>query len=57
MGVPLRWMHRMCMVRPSVLGSIRSSGGIVGPSYVMVSTLKCAITCESRKGPLWGLRL
>ena len=35
----------------SILGSIRNSGGIVGSSYVMVSALKCAITCESGKGP------
>ena len=47
----------MCMARLSVLGSIRSSDGIVGSSYVMVSALRCAITCESWKCPLWGLRL
>ena len=47
----------MCMARPFVLGSICSSGEIVGSSYVMVSTLKCAITCEYGKGPSWGLRL
>ena len=47
----------MYMARPSVLGLIRSSGGIVGSSYMMVSALKCVITCESRKDPSWGLRL
>ena len=56
-GVPLCCTHRMCMARFSIIGSIRSSDGIVGSSYVMVSALKCAITCESGKGPSWGLRL
>ena len=41
----------MCMARPSILGSIRNLGGIVGSLYVMVSALKCAITCEYGKGP------
>ena len=42
------------MSQLSILGSIRSSGGIVGSSYVMVSALKCVMTCESKKGPSWG---
>ena len=40
-----------------VLGSVCSSGGVVGSSYMMVSTLKCVMICESRKGPVWGLGL
>ena len=56
-GVPLWCMHSVCMAQLSTLGSIRSSGGIVGSSYVMMSPLKCAITWESRKGPSCGLRL
>ena len=47
----------MCMARLSVLRSVRSYGGTVGSSYVMVLALKCAITCEFGKGPSWGLRL
>ena len=37
-------------------GSIRClliSIGIVGSSYVIVSTGMCAITCVSRKGPMF----
>ena len=56
-GMPLWCMHRVCMARFSILGSICNSDGIVGSSYVMVSALKCVITCESEKGPSWGLRL
>jgi hypothetical protein len=40
------------MAQFSVRGSILSSGGIVGSSYMMVSALKLVITCESGKGPL-----
>ena len=56
-GVSLWCMHRVCIARFSILGSIGNSGGIVGSSYVMVLALKWAITCESGKGPSWGLRL
>ena len=56
-GVHSWWTHSVCMAWPYVLGSVGSYGGIVGSSYVMVSTLKCAITCEYGKGPSWGLRL
>ena len=49
-------IHNILMSRLYVRGSICSSGGIVGSSYVMVSTLKCVMTCESGKGFLWGLR-
>ena len=57
MGVILWCMHNIRMAQLSILGSIRNYGGIVGSSYMMVSSLKCVITCESRKGPSWGLRL
>ena len=36
---------------------IRSSSGTVGSSYIMVSALKCVMTYEYGKRPLWGLRL
>ena len=29
----------------------------MGLSYIMVSALKCVMTCESGKGPSWELRL
>jgi hypothetical protein len=45
------------MSRLSVRGSICNSGGIVGSSYVMVSALKWVMTCESGKGPSWGVGL
>ena len=54
MGVVLWCIHSIRMSRLSIRGSIRSSGGIVGSSYVMVSALKCVMTCESGKGPSWG---
>ena len=57
LGVVLWCMHSTRIAQLSVLGSIRSSRGIVGSSYVMVSTLKCVMTCEFGKGPSWGLRL
>lgn len=38
-----------------VIGSIFSSSMMVGFSYVMVLALKCVMTCESGKGPVWGL--
>ena len=53
-GEVLWCMHNTWMSQLSILGSIRSSGGIVGSSYVMVSALKCVMTCESKKGPSWG---
>ena len=40
-----------------VLGSMSSYDGIVDSSYIMVYALKCVMTCESRKGPSWKLRL
>ena len=45
------------MARLSNLGSIISSSGFVDSLYVMVSVLKCVITCEFGKGLVWGLRL
>ena len=53
-GEVLWCMHSTRMSRLSIRGSICSSGGIVGSSYVMVSALKCMLTCESKKGPSWG---
>ena len=50
-GVLLWWTHIICMARLVVLSSICSYGGIVGSTYVMVSALKYAITCEFGKGP------
>ena len=44
-------MHSTRMSRLSILGLIRSSGGIVGSSYIMASALKCVMTCESSNGP------
>ena len=57
MGVVLWCIHSILASRLSTRGSICSSGGIVGSSYVMVYALKCVMTCESGKGPSWGLRL
>ena len=57
MDVVLWCIHYILMSRLSVRGSIRSSDGIVGSSYVMVSALKCVMTYESGKGPSWGLML
>ena len=44
----------MCMVDGSTRG-LFSSSGIVGSSYVIVSASMCAITCVSRKGPMYGM--
>jgi hypothetical protein len=41
----------------SIRGLVRSSGGIAGSSYIMVTSLKRVMTCEYGKGPSWGLRL
>ena len=57
MGVVLWCMHNIQIARLSVLGSFLNYGGIIGSSYIMVSTLKCVMTCESGKRPSWGLRL
>ena len=51
MDVVLWCIHSILMSRLSIRGSICSSGSIVGSSYVMVSALKCKMTCESGKGP------
>ena len=56
-AVVLWCIHSTRMSRLSVRGSIRSSSGIVGSSYIMVSALKCVMTCEYGKGPSWGLVL
>ena len=53
-GEVLWCMHNTCTSQLSIRGLIRSSGGIVGSSYVMVSALKWVMTCESKKGPSWG---
>jgi hypothetical protein len=45
------------MSRLSIRGSIRSSDGIVGSSYVIIYALKCVMMCESRKRPSWGWML
>ena len=52
LGAVLWCMHNTWMSGLSIMGSIRNYGGIVGSSYVMVSTLKCMMMCESEKGPL-----
>lgn len=39
------------------LGSFLNYGEIVGSLYVILSVVKCAMTCEFGKGPLWGLKL
>ena len=57
MDVILWCMHNIWIAWLYVLGSIRNYGGIVGSSYMRVLALKCVMTCESRKGPSWGLRL
>ena len=44
----------MCMVGGSTL-ALFSSSGIVGSSYVIVSTSMCVITCVFRKGPMYGV--
>jgi hypothetical protein len=49
-GEVLWCMHNTRTSRLSIRGSICNYGGIVGSSYVMLSTLKCVITCESKKG-------
>ena len=49
MGEVLWCMHSTRMSRLSIRGLICNSGGIVGSSYVIVSALKCVITCESKK--------
>ena len=56
-GEILWYMYNTWMSQLSFRGSICDSGGIVGSSYVMVSALKCVMTCKSEKGPLWGSRL
>ena len=43
--VVLWCIHSTRMSRLSIRGSIRNSGGIVGSSYIMVSALKCVMTC------------
>ena len=53
-GVVLWCIHNTRMSWFSVRDSIRKSRGIVGSSYVMVPALKCVMTCEYGKGPLWG---
>ena len=55
--VVLWCIHGILISRFSIRGSIRSSGGIVDSSYMMVSALKCVMTCEFGKRPSWGLRL
>ena len=50
MGVFSWCMQSTWMARLYVLGSIFVPGGIVRSLYVMVSTLKCVMTCEYRKG-------
>ena len=55
--VVLWCIHSIRMSQLYVRGSIRNSGGIVCSSYIMVSALKCVMTCDSGKGPSWGLRL
>ena len=57
MGVVLWCIHNTRMPRLSTLGSIRSSSGIVGSLYIMVTALKCVMTCEYGNEPSWGLRL
>ena len=57
MGVILWCMHNVRMARFFILGLICNYGGIVGSSCMMVSTLKRVMTCETGKGPSWGLRL
>ena len=49
--VVLWCIYNILTSRLSVRGSICSSGGIVGSSYIMVSALKCVMTCEFGKGP------
>lgn len=52
----IQWMclalwctDKVCIAQFSIMVSILNSGGIVGSSYVMVSALKCVMTCESEK--------
>ena len=52
------WCTRsIWMAQLYVLGSLRNSGGIVGSLQMIMSALKCVMTCECGKGPKWGLRL
>src|ERR1700738_1888747 len=48
-------MQNICSVESSFLG-ILSSGGIVGSSYVIVSTSKFCIVCVFGNGPEYGLK-
>ena len=50
-GVVLWCIHNIHMSWFSIRGSIRSSGGIVSSSYIIVSALKCVMTCEFGNGP------
>lgn len=44
-------IHNMRISQHSICGSIRNSSGIVGSSSIMVSALKCVMTCEYGKRP------
>ena len=44
----------MCIVDGSTQG-LFSSSGIVGSSYIIVSTSMCVVTCVSGKGPMYGV--
>ena len=48
-------MQSICRVDSSFLG-VFNSGGMVGSSYVIVSTAKCAMMCVSGNGPAYGLK-
>ena len=48
-------MQNICSVESSILGML-SSSGIVGSSYVIVSTTKWAMICVSGNGPELGLK-
>ena len=50
-------MQCMWMALHFVQGSILSFGRISNFVYMTMSTLKCVMTCESKRGPLWGLKL
>ena len=55
MDVELWCMHNIQISQLFVIGLICDFGGIVGLSYMMVSTLNCVMTCEYGKGPSWEL--
>jgi hypothetical protein len=55
-GISMVYANTLCGTS-FCLGSVLSSSGIIGSSYIMVLALKCGMMCMLGKGPSWKLEL